>query len=162
FQSTYQNTTPTDDWWRTNVDLPRYYSYQAIVQGIHHYDIADGKNYFFYRNPLTGLWSTHTWDIDLTWANNMYRSGTTGGDEPFKSRVLGNVAFPGSRPAHDQLCRPDQLSAESTPVPLRGLQRCGRVCRDEMAHRRNHRSERADVRPDRAAPLRDQRCLGER
>ncbi|PYK99740.1 MAG: hypothetical protein DME19_07575 [Verrucomicrobia bacterium] len=99
YQSGYQNTTPTDDWWRANMDLPRYYSYQVIVQGIHHYDIADGKNYFFYRNPATGLWSTHTWDIDLTWANNMYRSGTTGGDEPFKSRVLSNFANPGSRPA---------------------------------------------------------------
>src|SRR6185436_9452409 len=40
-------TLATEQWWRTNWNLPRHYSYQAIVQGIHHYDIADGKNYFF-------------------------------------------------------------------------------------------------------------------
>ena len=27
-------------WWRDNLDLPRYYSYRAIVECIHHYDIA--------------------------------------------------------------------------------------------------------------------------
>ena len=88
FRNTYLNTTPTEAWWRTNLDLQKYYGYQAIVQGIHHYDIADGKNYFYYRNPETGLWSVEAWDLDLTWADNMYRSGLTGGDEPFKSRVL--------------------------------------------------------------------------
>ena len=31
-------------------------------------------------------------DLDLTWADNMYRGGQTGGDEPFKSRVLSNFA----------------------------------------------------------------------
>jgi hypothetical protein len=99
FLNTYNNTTPTDAWWRMNLNLEAYYGYQAIVQGIHHYDIADGKNYFYYRNPTNGLWTVIPWDLDLTWADNMYRSGQTGGDEPFKSRVLSNFAFPGSRPA---------------------------------------------------------------
>ena len=91
-------TGATEQWWRTNWNLPRHYSYQAIVQGIHHYDIADGKNYFFYRNPETRLWETCTWDLDLTWADNMYRSGQTGGDEPLKSRLLSNFANPGTLP----------------------------------------------------------------
>ncbi len=88
----------SEQWWRTNWNLPRHYSYQAIVQGIHHYDIADGKNYFFYRNPVTRLWETCTWDLDLTWADNMYRGGQTGGDEPLKSRLLDNFANPGRLP----------------------------------------------------------------
>ena len=65
--------------------------------GIHHYDIADGKNYFYYHHPIDGRWTVVPWDLDLTWANNMYRSGVTGGDEPFKSRVLSN--FGPIRPA---------------------------------------------------------------
>ncbi|HWN96303.1 MAG TPA: lamin tail domain-containing protein, partial [Methylomirabilota bacterium] len=92
-------TGASEQWWRTNWNLASHYSYQAIVQGIHHYDIADGKNYFFYRNPETRLWESCTWDLDLTWANNMYRAGQTGGDEPLKSRLLDNFASPGRLPA---------------------------------------------------------------
>jgi hypothetical protein len=91
-------TLASEQWWRTNWNLPRYYSYQAIVQGIHHYDIADGKNYFFYRNPQTRLWETCTWDLDLTWADNMYRAGQTGGGEPLKTRLLDDFANPGRLP----------------------------------------------------------------
>ena len=93
-----QQNSATDAWWRTNFNLRSYYGYQAVVQAIHHYDIADGKNYFYYRDPHTRIWEVIPWDLDLTWADNMYRSGQAGGDEPFKSRVLGNFAFPGPRP----------------------------------------------------------------
>jgi hypothetical protein len=92
FLTTYRNTNPSDDWWRTNLDLARYASYQTIVQGIHHYDICYQKNYFYYRNPLTGGWSVLPWDLDLTWANNMYDAGCGGVDE-FKNRVLNRPAF---------------------------------------------------------------------
>ena len=91
FLSTYNNTDspPSDAWWRTNLDLARYYNYRTIVDGIHHYDIAYGKNYFYFRNPESGQWSVHSWDLDLTWANNMFGSG----EEPFNSRVLSRAAF---------------------------------------------------------------------
>jgi hypothetical protein len=90
-----------ESWWRTNVQLPNYYNYRAIVDCIHHYDIGDGKNYFYYHypeNPLdpnSNKWQAAVWDLDLTWADNMYRadngiaglapSGNT--TEPFFSRV---------------------------------------------------------------------------
>ena len=95
---TYGAPTPTEAWWRTNLNLSAYYSYQTIIQGIHHYDIADGKNYFYYRNPVTRLWTVLPWDLDLTWADNMYRSDSTRGDEPFRSRVISNFASPGTFP----------------------------------------------------------------
>lgn len=84
------NQSPSESWWGTNFNLPSYYNYQAIVQAIHHYDIADGKNYYYYRNPVTSRWQVIPWDLDLTWSDNMYRAGQTGGDEPFKSRILNN------------------------------------------------------------------------
>jgi CotH kinase protein/Lamin Tail Domain len=96
FMSAY-NTTQTEAWWRANFNLPAYFRYQAVVQGIHHYDIADGKNYYFYRNPVDNRWQTIAWDLDLTWADNMYRAGQTGGDEPFKSRVLSNFTLTNPR-----------------------------------------------------------------
>ena len=87
FMNTYK-TNPADAWWRSNFNLPQYYSLQTIVQAVHQYDIAGGKNYFYYSNPETGLWSEHPWDMDLTWADNMYNGGQTGGNEPFKNLVL--------------------------------------------------------------------------
>lgn len=96
------NADLPDTWWRTNLNLEAYFSYQTVVQGIHHYDIADGKNYFYYHHPIDGRWTVVPWDLDLTWANNMYRSGVTGGDEPFKSRVLSNF---GPNPARPDLVR---------------------------------------------------------
>jgi hypothetical protein len=86
FLNTYTTTTPTEDWWRANLDLSAYYAYRTILEGIHHYDVdqSAGKNYFYYLNPETNQWMVLPWDLDLTWSDNMYG----GGDEPFKSRVL--------------------------------------------------------------------------
>ncbi len=86
------NGGTSDDWWRANWYLPNGYGYQAIVQAIHHFDIGGGKNYFYYRNPLTGIWTVHAWDLDLTWAENMYDAGGYGG-EAFKSYALPRPAF---------------------------------------------------------------------
>ena len=91
FLANYGNAS--EAWWRTNLHLLKYYSYQAIVQGIHHYDICYDKNFFYYLNPETRLWSVHSWDLDLIWAENMYDAGC-GGVDRIKSRLLN-----GSRPA---------------------------------------------------------------
>jgi hypothetical protein len=32
FMSGYRNAAATDDWWRTNLDLARYYGFHAIVE----------------------------------------------------------------------------------------------------------------------------------
>ncbi len=125
FLGTYNSTNaPTESWWRTNLNLPSYYGYQTVVQAIHHYDIADGKNYFYYHNPVDNRWVVQPWDLDLTWADNMYREGVNGGDEPFKSRVLANFSITAPkypalslefrnrvRELRDLLFNPDQAGA---------------------------------------------------
>ncbi len=78
----YHDPNPSEHWWRGNVDLERYYSYRCVVEGIHHGDIGYGKNYFFYLNPETQVWSMLPWDLDLVWANNMYGNG----EDPFKNQ----------------------------------------------------------------------------
>jgi len=89
FISAYRNGTPTAQWWEDNLDIDKYLSYRTIVEGIHHYDIAYGKNYFYYHNPETSKFEVHPWDLDLTWANNMYGNG----NHDFKSKVAQNPAF---------------------------------------------------------------------
>jgi len=100
FLGSYRSTAspPAETWWRTNLNLMNYWSYQAIVQGIHHYDICYDKNYFYYRNPDSGIWSVHSWDLDLTWANNMYDSGCGGRDDLFLP-VFGDGGTYPSKPA---------------------------------------------------------------
>ena len=85
----YRNRTPTAQWWEENLDIEKYLSYRTIVEGIHHYDIAYGKNYFYYHNPETSKFEVLPWDLDLTWANNMYGNG----NHDFKSKVTQNPAF---------------------------------------------------------------------
>lgn len=79
FMGGYQRR-PAADWWRENIHTGRYYNYRSIVEGIHHYDIAYGKNYYYYLNPETNQWFHIPWDLDLTWANNMFGNG----EDPFK------------------------------------------------------------------------------
>lgn len=91
-------TGATDAWWRTNWDLPKYYSYQAIIQAIHHYDINADKNFFYYTNALTRKWEVFCWDLDLTWAHNMYNA-PWGGNNALATRILNvqTVAGTGSQ-----------------------------------------------------------------
>jgi len=74
-QGYYYDPNPTEQWWRDNVNLESYYGYRAVVEGVHHGDIGYGKNWFFYLNPETNIWYMLPWDVDLTWANNMYGNG---------------------------------------------------------------------------------------
>jgi hypothetical protein len=89
FMADYQDGSATDAWWRENLDLKAYYSYRAICECIHHYDIGAGKNYDYLHDPLSRKWQVIPWDIDQTWADEM--SGD--GDEPFKRLVLSHPAF---------------------------------------------------------------------
>ena len=81
-QGYYYDPDPSEQWWRQNVDLDCYYSYRAVVEGVHHGDVGYGKNYFFYLNPETNIWSQLPWDLDLSWANNMYGDG----EDPFRKQ----------------------------------------------------------------------------
>ncbi|MES2572494.1 MAG: CotH kinase family protein [Verrucomicrobiota bacterium] len=70
---------PDEKWWRSNVHLPRYYSYRSIVECVHHYDIGAGKNYFYFHHPEEKRWQVVPWDVDLTWNDEMFGNGA----EPF-------------------------------------------------------------------------------
>ena len=83
------NRQPDPQWWSQNVNLPIYYSYRSILEGIHHYDLDAGKNYTFYLNPESKKWHVIPWDIDLTWGDHMYGWGR----EPFMRPVLGHPEF---------------------------------------------------------------------
>jgi len=73
----YQDN-PDAAWWEANLDLEDYYTFRAIAMAIHDYDMHAGKNYFYYHNPETGIWSVHNWDIDLCWTTTYGGGGGQG------------------------------------------------------------------------------------
>jgi hypothetical protein len=87
-----QGPTVPDSWWRTNLNLHNYYSYQTIVQAIHHYDICYDKNFFYYRHPADNRWQVMPWDLDLTWAENMF-DANCGGADRIKNGLLPNTTL---------------------------------------------------------------------
>jgi len=103
----------SDDWWREHVDLARYFSYRSILECVHHYDIANGKNYFYYFHTTARQWIVLPWDVDLAWKNNMYGSG----QEPFwRAGVLRrpqfNIEYQNRlREIRDLLFNPEQTGA---------------------------------------------------
>ena len=84
FMAAYQGSALSEKRWRSLLDLPEYYSYRAICECIHHYDIGYGKNYYYYHDLESGRWQVIPYDIDLTWADHMFGNG----EEPFNRPVL--------------------------------------------------------------------------
>ncbi len=98
-------------WWRANFDLEGYFSYRAVVEFLHHYDIQDGHNTFYYANPESGRWSLLPWDLDKTWYEGM--GGT--GEEPFAAPLLSIPEFQIEyqnrlRALRDLLLNPEQIA----------------------------------------------------
>jgi hypothetical protein len=91
-----QNPNTPATWWRANVDLENYFSFQSIVEFVHHYDMGEGKNYMFYNNPETGKWAIYPWDLDLTWHDPKIDYGT--GQEPWLCPILGSCNRPDINP----------------------------------------------------------------
>jgi len=92
FQNGYRGTTtgPSEEWWRANLNVEQYFSYRSIVEGIQHYDISEGKNFFYYLNPETDRWEVFPWDIDQTWSD----TATGNGKEPFlEAHILDKLTL---------------------------------------------------------------------
>lgn len=106
-------------WWRSNVDLENYYSFQAIVEFVHHYDMGEGKNYMFYRNPDTSKWAIYPWDLDLTWHDPTRYFGTA--QEPWLCPVLGSCNRPQDPPFFDPYGGPFLIEYQGRVRELRDL-----------------------------------------
>lgn len=110
FLNSYQFANPSAEWWRQNLDLEGYYSYRAILELVHHYDVDQGKNYYYFNNPELKRWQVLPWDVDLTWHLTMPGTGV----EPFLHSVLGKGEFQLQyqnrlREILDLLFNPDQM-----------------------------------------------------
>ena len=89
FIRAYRMGRPTPEWWREHFDVDKYLSYRAVVDSIHHYDIAGGSNALYFHNPTSGKFEVHPWDVDMTWSNRVYGTGR----HAFRHQIAWNRSF---------------------------------------------------------------------
>lgn len=70
----YRRSSPIQDmsWYSSHIDLEGYYRFRAINVLVNNTDMYVSssnieRNMVFYHNPVTGLWTSFPWDMDLTY-----------------------------------------------------------------------------------------------
>jgi hypothetical protein len=68
------STTQTEAWWRANMDIPAYCSFQASNRAVGNVDLREGWNHCFYHNP-DGHWVPVPWDLDMMFMPKTQQTG---------------------------------------------------------------------------------------
>jgi len=58
------NSTQTESWWRSNVDMDTYYSFRSCNRISGNVDLRGGYNHYFYHHP-SDYWVPMPWDLDM-------------------------------------------------------------------------------------------------
>jgi len=116
FCQAYRGYPSDRQWWERNTNLDIYYSYRAICDAVHHYDLTDRWNCFYYHNPETDRWWILPWDFDHTWDTDIYTH-----DDEYWKQVLDSRLFQGHRVTNPAVYHkfPDSIIAFQNRV--RGL-----------------------------------------
>jgi hypothetical protein len=61
-------------WWRTNLDLGKYYSFNALNRLLSNIDVRPGANHYLYRQP-DGRWVVVPWDLDMMFIPRTHQPG---------------------------------------------------------------------------------------
>ncbi len=57
-------SSQTESWWRTNMDMPNFFSFHAMNRVTGNVDLRHGANHYFYHRP-DGRWAIMPWDMDM-------------------------------------------------------------------------------------------------
>ena len=64
----------TEGWWRTNLDLPRYYTFHALNRVLSNVDVRPGANHYLYHEA-DGRWAVVPWDLDMMFIAKTHQPG---------------------------------------------------------------------------------------
>ena len=67
-------SNPKEVWWRTNLDLPAYYSFHAMNRLLGNVDLRPDGNHGYYRHP-DGRWAPIPWDTDMMFVPRHHQPG---------------------------------------------------------------------------------------
>ena len=65
---------PDEAWWRTNVDLPAYYSFHAMGRLVANVDLRENENHYLYHGA-DNRWVPIPWDLDMMFIPKSHQSG---------------------------------------------------------------------------------------
>ena len=63
-----------ETWWRTNLNLPAFYSFHALNRLLSNVDLREEGNHGFYHAP-DGRWAPVPWDNDMMFIPHSHQSG---------------------------------------------------------------------------------------
>lgn len=97
-------------WWRTNMDLPTYYSFRIASRIVGNVDMRNGWNHYFYHNP-NGRWMPIPWDLDMMFVGRTHQSAS-GAITQDASVDIANLAIEKRNRAREIL---DLLLSDTSP-----------------------------------------------
>ncbi len=68
-------STQNEAYWRSNMNLPAYYTFRACNRINGNVDVREGFNHYFYNDPVSG-WTVMPWDLDMMFIAETHWSGT--------------------------------------------------------------------------------------
>ena len=75
FRDTTNNTTPSEAWWRANMDMEDYYTFHALNRLTGNVDVRSGYNHMFYHRSSDNRWVVIPWDLDMMFIAETHWSG---------------------------------------------------------------------------------------
>lgn len=76
FRTSAQSGSASESFWRDNLNLDVYYSFDAITRAVSNVDVRPGDNYIMYHAP-DGHWQIIPWDLDMMYIAETHHTGST-------------------------------------------------------------------------------------
>ncbi|MEO5915177.1 MAG: lamin tail domain-containing protein [Luteolibacter sp.] len=101
FRDTVINTSPTEAWWRANMDMDAFYTYHALNRLIGNVDLRAGNNHYFYHRSSDNRWIPVPWDLDMMFIAKTHQGST-----------INSVFYPGVIQHYKSLLEQPALALE--------------------------------------------------
>lgn len=101
FRNAHVNSSPTQPWWESNLDLENYYTFHALNRLIGNVDVRGGYNHYFYHRSSDDRWLVLPWDLDMMFIAKSHWTTTING-----------TAYPGVIHAHKVLLEQPALALQ--------------------------------------------------
>ena len=75
FRNAHTGGNPSEAWWRANMDMDSYYTFQALNRLTGNVDLRGGYNHYFYHRSSDGRWVPIPWDLDMMFIAKNHWSG---------------------------------------------------------------------------------------
>jgi hypothetical protein len=101
FRDTHLYTSPSQQWWQTNLDLNAFFTFHALNRLSGNVDVRGGYNHYFYHRSTDNRWLPLPWDLDMMFIAKSHWTTTING-----------TAYPGVIDAHKVLLEQPALALQ--------------------------------------------------